>query len=84
MNVVNISLEVRINHSISLMESFKNILNALPFNLKISTQTDSLAIPTPIHRLDNLTSGLLLIAKTKTAQIELGKEFANNTIQKCF
>ena len=37
---------------------------------------------TPVHRLDNQTSGLLLIAKTKTAQIELGKQFENQTIQK--
>lgn len=62
--------------------SFKNILNALPFNLEMSSQPDTLTIPTPIHRLDNLTSGLLLIAKTKTAQIELGRGFANKTIQK--
>jgi len=32
--------------------------------------------------LDNQTSGLLLIAKTKTAQIELGNQFINKTIQK--
>ena len=62
--------------------TFKTVFNALPHNLKLSTQPDSLTSPTPVHRLDNQTSGLLLIAKTKTAQIELGKEFANNTIQK--
>lgn len=62
--------------------TFKTIFNALPHNLQPSLQPDALRSPTPVHRLDNPTSGLLLIAKTKTAQIELGKEFANNTIQK--
>lgn len=62
--------------------TFKTIFNALPHNLKPSTEPDALRSPTPVHRLDNPTSGLLLVAKTKTAQIELGKQFANNTIQK--
>lgn len=62
--------------------SFKTIFNALPFNLKESSETDKLFKPTPAHRLDNQTSGLLLIAKTKTAQVELGNQFSNKTIQK--
>ncbi|MFD1293616.1 RluA family pseudouridine synthase [Lutibacter holmesii] len=62
--------------------SFKTVFNALPYNIKPSSQPDALSAPTPVHRLDNQTSGILLVAKTKTAQIELGKEFANNTIQK--
>lgn len=62
--------------------AYKTIYNALPFNLKKSKSKDSLPWPTPVHRLDNPTSGLLLIAKTKTAQIELGNQFNNQTIQK--
>ncbi len=62
--------------------AYKTIYNALPFNLKKSNSKDSLPWPTPVHRLDNQTSGLLLIAKTKTAQIELGNQFKNQTIQK--
>lgn len=62
--------------------TFKTIANALRYNLKKSSQLDALYIPTPVHRLDNQTSGLLLIAKTKTAQIELGNQFINKTIQK--
>nr|WP_291847391.1 RluA family pseudouridine synthase [Lutibacter sp.] len=62
--------------------SFKTIFNALPFNLKESTEADKLFKPTPVHRLDNQTSGILLVAKTKTAQIELGNQFRNKTIQK--
>ena len=62
--------------------TFKTIFNALPHNLKTSSEPDALTSPTPVHRLDNQTSGLLLVAKTKTAQIELGKQFINKTIQK--
>jgi RluA family pseudouridine synthase len=62
--------------------TFKTIANALPYNLQKSNETDALILPTPVHRLDNQTSGLLLIAKTKTAQIELGKQFEKQTIQK--
>lgn len=62
--------------------SFKTIFNALPYNLKESNEIDALLKPTPVHRLDNQTSGILLVAKTKTAQIELGKQFENKTIQK--
>ena len=64
--------------------TFKTVANALAFNLKKSSQQDALEIPTPVHRLDNQTSGILLIAKTKTAQIELGKQFTNQTIQKIY
>ena len=64
--------------------SFKTLHNALPYNVVPSSEIDALAWPTPSHRLDNQTSGLLLIAKTKTAQIELGKQFKNNAIQKYY
>lgn len=61
---------------------YRTVYNALPHNLKKSNEQDSLPWPTPVHRLDNQTSGILVIAKTKTAQIELGKQFENQTIQK--
>ncbi|MDD3722161.1 MAG: RluA family pseudouridine synthase [Lutibacter sp.] len=61
---------------------YKTIYNALPFNLGKSSEPDALPWSTPVHRLDNQTSGILLIAKTKTAQIELGNQFENHTIQK--
>lgn len=62
--------------------TFKTVANALLHNIKRSSEPDALYSPTPVHRLDNQTSGLLLIAKTKTAQIELGNQFKNKTIQK--
>ncbi|NOZ36056.1 MAG: RluA family pseudouridine synthase [Chlorobi bacterium] len=61
---------------------FKTIQNALPFNLKKSEQPDALQIPLPVHRLDNQTSGLLLIAKTQKARINLGKQFEEKKIKK--
>lgn len=64
--------------------NFKTIFNALPFNLKKSEELDTLFKPTPVHRLDNQTSGILLIAKTKTAQVSLGNQFSNKTIQKVY
>jgi len=60
---------------------FYTIQNALPFNLKVSTQKDAIR-PLPVHRLDNPTSGLLLIAKTKQTRIELGELFLRKQITK--
>ena len=61
---------------------FHTIENALPFNLKISKELDALQRFRAVHRLDALTCGLLLVAKTKTARILLGQLFENKTIQK--
>jgi len=61
---------------------YKTIENALPFNLKASTKSDALNFPKPVHRLDNPTSGILLVAKTKSAQISLHHQFEAKTIQK--
>ncbi len=63
---------------------FKTIENALPFNLKKSKQIDALPHPLPVHRLDNQTSGLLIIAKTKNARIKLGSQFEENKIRKIY
>lgn len=61
---------------------FKTVENALPFNLIKSTEEDALKRPAPVHRLDSPTSGLLLIAKTKIAQINLGVQFETRSIKK--
>ena len=36
---------------------FKTIQNALLFNIEKSTDKDALAIPRPVHRIDNQTAG---------------------------
>lgn len=63
---------------------FKTIENALPHNLQTSTVIDSLLFPKPVHRLDNPTSGLLLIAKTKNAQTNLYRQFEQQVISKTY
>jgi tRNA pseudouridine65 synthase/23S rRNA pseudouridine1911/1915/1917 synthase len=63
---------------------FKTIENALPFNLKISEQQDALPYPLPVHRLDNPTGGLLLIAKTRFAQTKLYQAFETQEIEKTY
>ena len=61
---------------------FKTIENALPFNLKPSAENDRLPYPQPVHRLDNPTSGVLLIAKTQRSKSLLSVLFEENKIEK--
>jgi len=61
---------------------FKTVENALPFNLSSSSAEDALGRPGPVHRLDSPTSGLLLIAKTRSSQINLGNQFETRDIKK--
>ncbi|MCB0381582.1 MAG: RluA family pseudouridine synthase [Flavobacteriales bacterium] len=61
---------------------FRTIQNALIGNINISTAQDALRWPKPVHRLDNPTSGLLLVAKTASALVKLGQQFENKSIQK--
>ena len=60
----------------------KTLENALIGNLKPSTQKDALENPVPLHRLDEPTTGLVLVAKTHRMQVEMGKVFQNKKIQK--
>lgn len=62
---------------------FVTIANGLTQNLKKSKQSDAVK-PQPVHRLDYQTSGLLLVGKTSTAIIELGKLFQNKEIKKTY
>jgi len=52
---------------------FHTIQNALLHNLKVSKAVDAFKLPRPVHRLDHATSGLLLIAKTTSANIALSQ-----------
>jgi RluA family pseudouridine synthase len=61
---------------------FKTVENALSGSVSPSTQPDALDWPRPVHRLDYSTSGLLLIAKTASAQVFLGRQFQDRTIHK--
>ena len=63
---------------------FKTIEHALPYNLKASAIPDALPYPLPVHRLDNPTSGLLIVAKTKSAQLKLHQNFEDKKIHKTY
>jgi len=64
--------------------SFRTIENALTFNLKPSEELDALPNPRVVHRLDSATSGLLLVAKTRSAHMHLGQQFEQHSIQKIY
>lgn len=61
---------------------FKTVQNALLYTLQESKKADALPWPLPVHRLDNQTSGLLLIAKSKMARVKLGQAFEQGKIKK--
>ena len=62
----------------------KTIVNALAGKLKKSLKIDALSRPEPVHRLDYLTSGPLLIAKTAEAVMKLNKLFENRKVEKTY
>lgn len=63
---------------------FRTLYNALGFNLQKSKLPDALPYPTPCHRLDKSTSGCVIVAKTKSAQIDIGKQFSKKNIKKTY
>lgn len=56
----------------------------LPHILKPSQEEDYLSIPKPAHRLDRMTSGLLLVSKCSRASVALGKMLQEHTIDKYY
>ncbi len=63
---------------------FKTVENALPNTLTRSKMPDALSNFRAVHRLDAATSGLLLVAKTRSARVALGKLFEQRTIRKAY
>lgn len=62
----------------------RTIENALPKSLKPSSQIDVLQRPLPVHRLDHATSGLLIVAKTRSVQTQLSQLFSDRKIEKTY
>lgn len=60
----------------------KTVENALADKNYNNKLTDALPHPVAVHRIDVPTIGIVLLAKTKTALIELGKAFQNNNVKK--
>ncbi|WP_010662728.1 RluA family pseudouridine synthase [Marinilabilia salmonicolor] len=63
---------------------FRTLENALPLHLRPSSQTDALAAPKAIHRLDAPTSGLIIIAKTAAARVKLSQLMEKKEIEKTY
>ncbi|MCH2214061.1 MAG: RluA family pseudouridine synthase [Flavobacteriales bacterium] len=64
--------------------TFRTLQNALLFNLKPTHRKDALEVPRPVHRLDRQTSGVILIAKTRSAVKNLGNQFEARTVDKTY
>ncbi|HKK38949.1 MAG TPA: RluA family pseudouridine synthase [Cryomorphaceae bacterium] len=64
--------------------AFRTLQNALSFNLNPSPQKDALPVPRPVHRLDRLTGGVVVIAKTLSVAANLGHQFESRTVAKTY
>lgn len=63
---------------------FRNLENTLPYNLKPSPEPDAYRLPRAVHRLDSATCGLVLVAKTAKARMELGRQFEKRKVEKTY
>jgi len=68
-------IHVRGNHA-------KTLQRALRANLPASMALDALPDPSPVHRLDFRTSGLVMVARTAAARAALGGLFERREIDK--
>lgn len=62
------------------------VRHALPFVLKPPKRgtSDIYLRPVSVHRLDKPTSGLLIIAKTKPAMVDLSRQFVERKVKKTY
>jgi RluA family pseudouridine synthase len=60
----------------------KTVENAFADINRNNSQEDALPRPVAVHRIDVPTTGLVMLAKTKTALIKLSKAFQNNEVKK--
>lgn len=63
---------------------YRTLVNALVGQLQPSPVADALPWGMPVHRLDAPTSGLVVIAKTRSAQVKLGKAFEERELRKIY
>ena len=60
----------------------RTLENTLPYNLLPSNMKDGLEWMQPIHRLDSMTAGMVIVAKTFTSRQLLYEAFQQNKISK--
>ncbi len=63
---------------------YKTVENALADHNHDNPQPDALPRPVAVHRIDVPTCGLVLLAKTKTALIEMSRAFQQNKVDKTY
>ncbi len=63
---------------------YKTLENALADINKNSTLPDALPRPIAVHRLDVPTTGLVILAKTKSAQVDLNRLFQLQQVSKTY
>ncbi|MEQ8706465.1 MAG: RluA family pseudouridine synthase [Phaeodactylibacter sp.] len=63
---------------------YRTLLNALVGQLAITPAEDALPWGMPVHRLDAPTSGPVVVAKTRRAQVLLGQAFEARTVRKVY
>lgn len=64
--------------------AFKTLENTLSFNLAISSAPDALIWPEVTHRLDFPTSGLVIVAKTRSSNVKLKQMFEQREVRKTY
>lgn len=62
----------------------RTLERALPGVIPISDEPDALPAPLVVHRLDRPTSGLVLVARTRRAQVSLGRQLQERTLEKLY
>ncbi len=63
---------------------YRTLVNALVGQLQRSPVADALPWGMPVHRLDGPTSGPVVIAKTRSAQVRLGRAFEERELEKVY
>lgn len=62
----------------------RTLAHALPRNLSTATARDALKYPRPVHRLDRMTGGPVIVAKTLSAAATLGTQFERREVAKTY
>ena len=63
---------------------FRTLERGLPNVMKRSAEPDALAAPRPVHRLDYETWGLVVVARSQTALVRLGRAFEERQVRKTY